>query len=144
MRLQRSTPDYKFATGELTAACSRTHGILCLLAFLLSGCAPVLLATVGAVAGYAGSKDSVTLDLDRPWNQVWKACLEQMNEEGRLKKTDQGNGRLDARVKETDVVLTLEQLTPSTVRVTIRARRHLLPRVEVAQHIGLGIARRIK
>jgi hypothetical protein len=117
--------------------------VLCLLSSA-SGCAPVLLATVGAVAGYAISKDSVTLDLDRPWNQVWQACLAEIQEEGRLKKTDQANGRLDARVKETDVVLTLEQLTPSTVRVVIRARQTLLPKVEVAQRIGLGVARRVK
>ncbi len=108
----------------------------------LSGCAPVLLATVGAVAGYAVSKDSVTIDLDRPWERVWASCLEETKRQGRIKREDRARGRIDARIKETDVVATLEQLTPSTVRVIIRARRNLLPKVEVAQRLGIGIAQR--
>ena len=120
-----------------------------LAAFLLltglAGCAPMLLATAGAVAGYAVSKDSVTLDMDRSWNQVWAACLEEVRYlGGRIKKEDGKDGRLDAQIKKTDVVVTLEQLTHSTVRVVIRARRNLLPQVEIAQRLGVGIAQRAR
>ncbi len=110
---------------------------------LLAGCAPVLLAFSGAVVGYAVSHDSVTVDLDRPWDRIWSACLEETKRQGRVKSEDRANGRIDARIQKTDVVVTLEQLTPSTVRVVIRARRNLLPQVEVAQHLGVGIARRV-
>lgn len=116
--------------------------ILLLLAFSLSGCAPVLLATAGVVAGYAVSRDSVTIDLDRPWDKVWAASLEETKRQGLLKREDRGRGLIDARIRETDVSVTLEQLTPSTVRLVIRARRHLLPQVEVAQRLGVAIARR--
>lgn len=108
----------------------------------VSGCAPLLVAG-GLAAGYAVSRDSVVLDLDRSWEKVWDACLEEVRYQGRLKKENRKRSRIDARVREVDVVLTLEQLTPATVRVVIRARKHLLPRVEVAQRLGLGIARRI-
>jgi len=113
------------------------------ISFLSAGCAPVLLASMGAVAGYAVSRDSVTLDLDRPSNRVWAACLEEVKLQGRLKKEDRANGRLEAQIREVDVVVTLEQLTPSTVRVLIRARKNLLPKVDVAQRLSLGIARRV-
>jgi len=113
-----------------------------LLAFSLSGCAPVLLATAGVVVGYAVSRDSVTIDLDRTWDKVWAASLEETKHQGLLKREDRGRGRLDARIRETDVSVTLEQLTPSTVRLVIRARKHLLPQVEVAQRLGVAIARR--
>ncbi|MBI3333290.1 MAG: DUF3568 family protein [Candidatus Omnitrophica bacterium] len=110
----------------------------------LSGCAPILLATAGAVAGYAVGKDKVTLDLDRPWDPVWSACAEEVKYlGGRIKKEDRSNGRLDVQVKKADVVITLEQLTPSTVRVVIRARKNLLPQLEIAQRLGVGILRRV-
>ncbi len=117
---------------------------LILIAVFLSGCAPVLLATAGAVAGYAVSRDSVTIDLDRSRQEVWAACLEETKSQGRLKKQDSGSGRIDARIREADVVVTLEELTGSTVRLVIRARRHLLPKVDVAQRLGIEIAKRLE
>ncbi len=109
-----------------------------------AGCAPILLATAGAVAGYAVSKDSVTIDLDRSWDRVWASCLEEAKHLGKIKREDRVKGRIDARINEADAVITLDQLTPATVRVVIRARKRLLPQVEVAQKLGIGIARRVE
>ncbi|MBI3616297.1 MAG: hypothetical protein HY211_07250 [Candidatus Omnitrophica bacterium] len=120
----------------------KVYLVLALATFPFSGCAPVLLVTASAIVGYAVSRDSVTMDLDRPMDRVWGTCLEETKLQGNLKKEDRGRGRIDARVRETDVTLTLEQLTPSTVRVVIRARKHLLPQVDVAQRLGVAIARR--
>ena len=110
---------------------------------LISGCAPVLLAT-GAVAGYAISRDSVVMDLDRPWDRVWKAAQEEIKQQGSLKRENPKRGRLDARIQEADVVVVLKQLTPSTVRVIVRSRKNLLPKVDVSQKVALGIQRRIE
>lgn len=112
------------------------------LALALSGCAPVLIATAGAVGGYAVSRDSVTLDLDRPLERVWALCLEETQGQGTIKRQDRRRDRIEARIREADVVVTVERLTDSTVRVIIRARKHLLPQVETAQRLALGIARR--
>ncbi len=126
---------------------SRENSILPVLlpaaVLLLSGCAPLLLASAGAVVGYAVSRDSVTLDMDAPLDTVWRASLEESARLGAIKKQDQVNGRIDGRIQKADVVLTLEQLTPSTVRVVIRARKNLLPEIEPAQKLGMNIARRI-
>ena len=118
-------------------------GLLPAAVLLLSGCAPLLLASAGAVAGYAVSRDSVILDMDAPRDTVWRASLEESARLGAIKKQDQVNGRIDGRIQKADVVLTLEQLTPSTVRVVIRARKNLLPEIEPAQKLGMNIARRI-
>lgn len=107
----------------------------------LSGCAPLLIAS-GAVAGYAASRDSVTVDLDQPWERVWRVCREETQRMGRLKKEDPRKGRMDARIEKSDVVVTLKPLTESTVRVNIRARKNLLPKLDVAQRLGLAILRR--
>ncbi len=111
--------------------------------FFLSGCAPVLLASAGIAAGYAVSRDSVTLDFDRQKEQVWKVCVEETQRQGMVKRVDPKSGRLDAQIQQASVVLTLEQLTPATVRVVIRARKNLLPKIEVAQRLALAIARRV-
>ena len=130
MKLKSSIPTFAVVLG------------LCLPAFSLSGCAPLFLAGIGAVAGYAVSRDSVTVDLDRPYNRAWAAALEETKRQGRLKKEDPSRGRIDARVRESDVVITLEQLTDSTVRVVVRARQKLLPKIDIAQKLGVAIARR--
>jgi hypothetical protein len=120
----------------------RKRGLFIAISLLLSGCTPFLLAA-GAVGGYAVSKDSVTVDLDRPLEQVWKAAVEETKKLGTLKKEDRNEGRLEALISRTDVVVTVESLTPSTVRVVVRARKHLLPKIQVAQRLATAIIRRV-
>ena len=122
----------------------KKFGLLFLCAFLPlgGGCAPVLIAT-GAVAGYAVSRDSVVMDLDKSWDDVWNAAQEEVGEQGQVKRENRERGRLDARIEETDVVVIIKQLTPSTVRVAVRARKYLLPKVDVAQRVALGIRERL-
>ena len=117
--------------------------LYCLCLPLCGGCAPVLIAT-GAVAGYAVSRDSVLMDMDKPWDPVWRAAQQEVQESGQLKRENPKRGRLDARVEEADVVVSLKQLTLSTVRVIVRARKNLLPKVDVAQKVALGIQRRVE
>ena len=115
----------------------------CLGLPLCGGCAPVLIAT-GAVAGYAVSRDSVIVDMDHPWDRAWGAARQELSERGRIKRENPKRGRLDARIEEADVVVALKQLTPSTVRVIVRARKNLLPKVDVAQRVALGIQKRVE
>ena len=112
-----------------------------LLALGIGGCAPLLIAS-GAAVGYAAGRDSAALDLDRPWNAVWDASKEEIQHQGLIKREDAKRGRIDAKVEEADVVLTVKQLTPSTVRVIVRARKNLFPKVEIAQKLSVGIQRR--
>lgn len=108
---------------------------------LSAGCAPMLVAA-GAAAGYAASRDSVTLDLDGSPERVWEAATEEIRELGKIKREDLKQRRLDGQVEGADVVITLRPLTASTVRVAVRARRNLLPKPEIAQRIAFGIVRR--
>ncbi len=114
----------------------------CLCAALFSGCAPVLIAT-GAVAGYAVSRDSVMLEINESWDKIWTAVQEEVREQqGHVKRENPPKGRLDASVEGCDVTVTLKRWDDSTVRVIVRARKNLLPKVDVAQRLALGIQRR--
>lgn len=118
--------------------------LLCLLPLSLAGCAPALIAT-GAVAGYAMSRDAVVLDMNRPWDRIWNAADEEVRAlGGRMKREHPGRGRIDARVEEADVVITLKRLNDETVRVVVRARKNMLPKIDVAQKLAFGIQRRVE
>ena len=116
--------------------------LFCFFLPLCGGCAPFLIAT-GAVAGYAVSRDSVVMDLEQPREAVWDAAQQEANELGHVKRENPERGRLDARIEEADVVVVIKELTPSVVRVVVRARKHLLPKVDVAQKVALGIQKRL-
>jgi len=100
------------------------------------------LATAGAVAGYAVSRDSITVDLDHPKERIWDICVDELRRRGRIKREDRAGGRLDGMIQKADVVVTMGNLTPSAVRVVIRARKNMLPHLDVAQRLALDIARR--
>lgn len=113
------------------------------LAFGASGCAALWVAG-GAAAGYALTRDSMAFSVeDRAFRRVWEAAAREARRRGTVKAEDPGKGRLDARIEGADVVVTLEQLTVTTVRVTVRARKNLLPRRGVAEQLGLAILREL-
>ena len=108
-----------------------------------SGCAALWVAG-GAAAGYALTRDSMIFTVeDRSFRRVWEAAARETRRQGTVKAEDAGKGRLDARIQDSDVVVTLEQLTVTTVRVTVRARKNLLPRRGVAEQLGLAILREL-
>ena len=109
----------------------------------LFGCAPMLIAT-GAAAGYAISRDSMVFMLEKPWMEIWQASLDEVKAQGLLKQEDVRRGRISALVQDADVSITLKQLTPSTVRVTVRARKNLLPKIDIAQALALAISKRVE
>ena len=113
------------------------------LALGASGCAALWVAG-GTAAGYALTRDSMAFTVeDRSFSRVWEAAARETRRQGTVKAEDPGKGRLDARIEGADVVVTLEQLTVTTVRVTVRARKNLLPRRSVAEQLGLAILREL-
>jgi len=118
-------------------------GLVGLAAMLgVAGC-PVVLVGAGAVGGYAVSRDRVDLTLERPYDQVWSACLEETKRMGLLRNVDEKVGRIEAVNQGAHLVVTLQRLTETTVKVTVRARKALLPKVELAQQLAARIAKRV-
>jgi len=109
----------------------------------MAGCAAAALMSVGAVAGYAISRDRVELTVERPYAAVWTACLEETKRFGRLQEIDERLGQIQALSQGTHVVITLERVTEASVKIVVKARRHLLPQIDVAQRLATRIARRV-
>lgn len=108
----------------------------------LSGCAVALIG-VGAVAGYAVSRDHAELTVERPYDQVWEVCVDEMKRVGLLQQADRKSGRLDAINQGTHVSVSLQRMTELSVKIIVKARKNLLPKVEVAQTLATRLARRL-
>ena len=109
----------------------------------MMGCAAVALVGVGAVAGYAVSRDRVEMVVERPYEQVWAAAMDETKHSGLLKDVDQDKGRIEAMHQGTHIEVTLEQVTETAVKVVIKARKHLLPQIDTAQRLAARLARRL-
>ena len=124
----------------------RLVGILFLwlgLGGLTAGCAAVALVSVGSVVGYAVSRDHVEMTVEQPYDKVWSAALEETKRAGLLKDINQDTGRIEATTQGTHLVVTLERLTETTVKVIIKARKHMLPQIEIAQRLATRLAKRL-
>jgi hypothetical protein len=114
-----------------------------LLSFL-SGCilVPLGLMAGGVVGGIAISEDTVEAAFDRSYNQVWDASVEVVDKAGAVESEDRGAGTIQGLVRKTKVTVKLEQLTPATVRVRVKARKWVArfkPDIKTADKIAYRI-----
>lgn len=100
----------------------------------LSGCA-VLLVGAGAAGGYAVSRDAIKNHLDLPLTHVYRVSREVVREAGFVTVEDERRGLLKATVGEATVTITIKPVSQKTVELKVKARRFLLPNLEVAQAI---------
>ncbi|MDD5356472.1 MAG: hypothetical protein PHY56_08060 [Candidatus Omnitrophica bacterium] len=120
--------------------------IALLISFCLfySGCFYLFIGAVGAVGGYAVSDDAIQGDTDRGIDKVWSSALRVTNIMGAVDTEDRQKGTIEATVDVSKVKVSIEQLTPKTVRMRVSARRHLLPNRKLAQKIYLKIIENAK
>lgn len=108
-----------------------------------SGCAAVLIGA-GTAGGYAVSNDSVKNAFDRSAASVYKHSLAVVKAMGATTLEDVKNHRIEARVRDANVVVTITPLTKRTVELEVSARNKLLmPRVDVAQQVYNKIVERM-
>jgi len=112
----------------------RLIALLVCLCLGTSGCA-VLLLGAGAAGGYAIGKDSVKNHYDLSQDRVFRQALGAVKEVGQILEEDSAHGVIRAMVRETSVTITVKPLTKKTVELKVKARKALMPDIEVAQQI---------
>jgi len=115
---------------------------LSLIPFLLncSGCAPLIVgAAVGAVGGYAISRDTIQGDTDKPYESLWNTALELSHLRGQIKYEDFTKGYIELEADASRVYIRLVRLTRSATRVRVSARKHRLPNLTLAQDFFIKI-----
>ncbi len=118
------------------------------VACLLCGCVlvPIALVGGGVVGGMAISEDTVQTEFDRSYDEVWAASLDVLEKAGGIETKDKEIGRIEAYVPKSKVTIKVEQLTASTVRVQVKARKvaRVLPDIKTAHRIAYRIGASLK
>lgn len=113
-----------------------------LLSVLLSimGCVPLMVGgAVGALGGYAVSKDTIQGETDKPYDSLWNSALMVSRIRGTIKQEDEQKGYIELGTDSSRVWIRLIRLTHSTVRLKVSSRKYHLPNIELAQDIYVKI-----
>ncbi len=100
----------------------------------VSGCAAVLVGA-GVAGGIAISEDTAKLEADTSYDRAWKLTYDAVKSMGVITKSDRDLGKIEAMVQESKVEAKIVPLTSRTVRIEIKARKNLLPNMDLAMRI---------
>lgn len=115
-----------------------------LLSFFLSGCVYLVVGSVGALGGYIVSPDTVEGVADAELPQVWDTAKDVVSIMGIVESETKSGGLLNARIQGAQVTVLVTQSGSATVKVSVKARKHYLPKISLAQDIFVKIMSRLK
>jgi len=109
------------------------------------GCAPLIIgAAVGALGGYAVSKDTIQGETDLSFEALWNSALTVAKIRGTVRVEDYTQGYISLDIKPNKVDISLVRLTQATTRVKVSARKYHLPNLDLAQDIYVKILEQAK
>lgn len=106
----------------------------------ISGCAPLIIGSaVGALGGYAVSKDTIEGETDKSYDSLWEAALTVSKIRGQIKYENKTKGYIESEAESSKVYIRLIRLTASTTRLKVSARKYHFPNMILAQDIFVKI-----
>ncbi len=107
------------------------------LAFGASGCAaPLLIGLgVGVVGGYVVSPDTVEGSLNYSMGETWDAAKEITQIMGQVVEENEAAGQIVITIGGARVTVTLYNVSSSTTRLSVKARKSFMPKIDVAQDV---------
>ena len=126
----------------------KNRAVFFLIPFLLlgiSGCAPLIIGSaVGALGGYAISRDTVQGETDIEYDRLWNAVVTVARIKGTIKSEDYTRGCLTAESESSKVWVRLIRLTKATTRLRVSARKYYLPNLNLAEDLFVKIMEQAK
>ena len=126
----------------------KNRAVFFLIPFLLlgiSGCAPLIIGSaVGALGGYAISRDIVQGETDIEYDRLWNAVVTVARIKGTIKSEDYTRGCLTAEAESSKVWVRLIRLTKATTRLRVSARKYHLPNLRLAEDLFVKIMEQAK
>ncbi|MBU2541334.1 MAG: DUF3568 family protein [Candidatus Omnitrophica bacterium] len=113
------------------------------LPLLLTGCS-VALVGAGAAGTLVVSADGVTSYFDTDVSGLWQVAFNVLEESGDILKSSKASASIQAKVSGSLVRVRVEEVTDKTVKLTVKARKNLLPKVELAHDITNKISERLR
>jgi len=109
--------------------------IPCIFVSIL-GCAPLIIGgAVGAVGGYAISKDTIQGETDKSYDSIWEAAVTVSKIRGEIKYEDKTKGYIELEAESSKVYVRLIRLTTAATRLKVSARKYHFPNMSLAQDI---------
>ena len=116
---------------------------LAVLLLTQGGCWYLVIGSVGALGGYAISPDTVEGTLTgREVQDFWGPAVDVISIMGIIEEQDQAAGVLIAKIQGTRVTITLTSPVGDTVKLRVKARKGMVPRIKLAQDIYAKIVQK--
>ena len=106
----------------------------------ISGCVPLIVGgAVGALGGYAISRDTIQAETDKPYEDLWGSALTISRSRGTIIEENPSGGYLELKIDASRVWIRLIRLTRATTRLRVSARKHRFPNLSLAQDLFVRI-----
>ncbi len=124
---------------------NRVKELLCipLLAVCLNGCIYLAIGGVGALGGYIVSPDTVEGLAESDTEQVWDTAVEIVSIMGLVESKNEAGGVLKAKINGASVTVMVLEMSSSSVKLSVKARKHYLPKISLAQDVFVKIMSRV-
>jgi hypothetical protein len=110
-----------------------------LLAFSTSGCIMLAVGAAGVVGGYVISPDTVEGSIARSLDETWTSAKEITGIMGRVAEENTAQGILVAEIAAARVTVTLIAINPTTTKISVKARKAFMPKIDLAQDVYIKI-----
>jgi len=119
--------------------------LFAVVCFLFSSCAPLIIGgALGAAGGYVISKDTTQGVIERSYDSAWEGSINVLKEMGAADFEYIPGGKFRAYVKDAKVNVKVEQMSEKSIRLTVSARKGLLPRLKLAEEVFVKVVERTK
>ncbi len=100
-----------------------------------SGCVYLAVGAVGVVGGYVVSPDTVEGTTAHSVEECWDGAKEIVSIMGKVDQESPNGSQLIAMVNGTTVTITLSAINVSSTKLTVKARKSFMPKIDVAQDV---------
>ena len=117
--------------------------VSCLLSVVLfSGCVAIILGA-GVAGGIAISQDTIRLQSNTNRDRAFNVTHQTLDRMGIINKEDPKAGTIESTVEDSHVVARIIPVTKNSMRIEIKARKNLLPNMDLASKIVNDINSRL-
>ncbi len=108
-----------------------------------SGCIYLIVGGIGAVGGYIVSPDTVEGITENDVAIVWDTAIEVLSIMGLIEEENEAGGMILSSISGAKMTTTIIALSPTTTKITVKARKAYLPRISLAQDTFVKIMSRL-
>ena len=114
--------------------------VILVLGFFICGCVAFFVGSaVGALGGYAITRDTIQGETEKNYNSLCDSAVRVMEMMDASEVDDSLLGIVKAKIGRASVRITIDQLTPSTSRLKVKCRKNLLPYLTLSQKLYVRI-----